>query len=43
MNVNETQRIYGGMKAGGRGAGGWVAGWQVELDSKLVITGEVED
>lgn len=39
----ETQRIHKGMKAGGRGAGGWVVRWEAELDSKVVITGEAEE
>lgn len=41
--VVETQRIHKGMKAGGRGAGGWVARWQAELDLKVLITGEAEE
>lgn len=39
----ETKRIHRGMNAGGRGAGGSVAGSKVELDSKVMIPGEAKE
>lgn len=38
----ETKRSHRGMNAGGRGAGGSVAGSKVELDSKVMILGEAK-